>query len=49
MRATITTAAVPIHVNEVFLEVGIPLLNDSFWGKADLDLGGRHARYSHGR
>src|SRR4029077_17268977 len=34
------------HVNEVFLELGIPLLNDSFWGKMDLDLGGRHARYS---
>jgi hypothetical protein len=33
-------------VNEVFLEVGVPLLNDSFWGKMDLDLGGRHARYS---
>jgi len=35
-----------IHVNEAFVEVGIPLLNDSFWGKADLELGGRHARYS---
>jgi iron complex outermembrane recepter protein len=34
------------HVNEAFLEVGVPLLNDSFWGKADLDIGGRHARYS---
>jgi outer membrane receptor protein involved in Fe transport len=34
------------HVNEVFLELGIPLLNDTFWGKMDLDLGGRHARYS---
>jgi len=34
------------HVNEVFVELGIPLLNDSFWGKMDLDLGGRHARYS---
>jgi len=34
------------HVNEVFVEVGVPLLNDSFWGKADLDLAGRHARYS---
>jgi len=34
------------HVNEVFLELGVPLLNDSFWGKVDLDLGGRHARYS---
>jgi outer membrane receptor protein involved in Fe transport len=34
------------HVNEMFLEIGVPLINDSFWGKADLDLGGRHARYS---
>jgi outer membrane receptor protein involved in Fe transport len=34
------------HVNEIFLEVGVPLLNDSFWGKMDLDIGGRHARYS---
>jgi outer membrane receptor protein involved in Fe transport len=34
------------HVNEAFLEVGVPLINDSFWGKADLDIAGRHARYS---
>jgi outer membrane receptor protein involved in Fe transport len=34
------------HVNEVFLEVGVPLVNDTFWGKMDLDLAGRHARYS---
>ena len=34
------------HVNEAFLEVGIPLLNDQFWGKMDLDVAGRHARYS---
>ncbi|HVW74098.1 MAG TPA: TonB-dependent receptor [Rhizomicrobium sp.] len=34
------------HVNEVFVEFGVPLLNDSFWGKADLDIAGRHARYS---
>jgi len=34
------------HVNEAFVEFGIPLLNDSFWGKMDLDIGGRHARYS---
>jgi outer membrane receptor protein involved in Fe transport len=33
------------HVNEVFLQVGVPLLNDSFWGKADLEIDGRHARY----
>jgi outer membrane receptor protein involved in Fe transport len=34
------------HVNEAFLEVGVPLINDTFWGKADLDIAGRHARYS---
>jgi iron complex outermembrane receptor protein len=34
------------HVNEVFVEVGVPLINDTFWGKADLDIAGRHARYS---
>jgi len=34
------------HVNEVFLQFGIPLLNDSFWGKADMEIDGRHARYS---
>ena len=34
------------HVNEAFLEVGVPLLNDQFWGKADLVVAGRHARYS---
>ncbi|HVV28522.1 MAG TPA: TonB-dependent receptor [Rhizomicrobium sp.] len=34
------------HVNEVFLEVGVPLLNDAFWGKADAEIAGRHARYS---
>ena len=34
------------HVNEVFVEFGVPLLNDGFWGKADLDIAGRHARYS---
>jgi outer membrane receptor protein involved in Fe transport len=34
------------HVNEIFVEFGVPLLNDSFWGKFDLDLAGRHARYS---
>src|SRR5882724_10004144 len=34
------------HVNEVFVELGVPLLNDQFWGKMDLDLGARHARYS---
>ncbi|HET7083418.1 MAG TPA: TonB-dependent receptor plug domain-containing protein [Rhizomicrobium sp.] len=34
------------HVNEAFVEFGVPLLDDSFWGKADLDIGGRYARYS---
>jgi outer membrane receptor protein involved in Fe transport len=34
------------HVNEVFVEFGVPLLNDQFWGKMDLDIAGRHARYS---
>ncbi|HEY8253707.1 MAG TPA: TonB-dependent receptor, partial [Rhizomicrobium sp.] len=34
------------HVNEVFLQVGIPLLNDAFWGKADAEIDARHARYS---
>ena len=33
------------HVNEAFVEFGVPLLSDSFWGKADLDIAGRHARY----
>ena len=34
------------HVNEVFVDLGIPLLNDQFWGKMDLEVAGRHARYS---
>jgi hypothetical protein len=34
------------HVNEVFLELGVPILDDTFWGRADLSLAGRHARYS---
>lgn len=34
------------HVNEVFAEFGVPVLNDTFWGKIDLNLAGRHARYS---
>jgi hypothetical protein len=34
------------HVNEVFLQIGVPIINDSFWGKADIELDGRHARYS---
>ena len=34
------------HVNEVFVEFGVPLINNAFWGKADIELSGRHARYS---
>jgi outer membrane receptor protein involved in Fe transport len=34
------------HVNEVFVQVGVPILNDTFWGKLDVELDGRHARYS---
>jgi iron complex outermembrane receptor protein len=34
------------HVSEVFLETGVPLLNDPIWGKADLDLAGRFEAYS---
>jgi iron complex outermembrane receptor protein len=34
------------HVNEAFVEFGVPILNDQFWGKIDLDIAGRHARYS---
>jgi outer membrane receptor protein involved in Fe transport len=34
------------HVNEVFLEFGVPVLDDKFWGKADISLAGRIANYS---
>ncbi|HEX4272240.1 MAG TPA: TonB-dependent receptor, partial [Rhizomicrobium sp.] len=34
------------HVWEVYLESGIPLINDSTFGKADLDIAGRFERYS---
>jgi iron complex outermembrane recepter protein len=34
------------HVNEAFVDLGIPILDDGFWGKMDLELAGRHARYS---
>jgi outer membrane receptor protein involved in Fe transport len=34
------------HVNEVFAEVGLPLLDDNQFGKVDLDLAGRFERYS---
>jgi iron complex outermembrane receptor protein len=34
------------HVWEGFMEFGVPLLNDTTWGKADLDLAGRATGYS---
>lgn len=34
------------HVREAFAEVGIPILNDTDWGKLDVDLAGRFAQYS---
>jgi outer membrane cobalamin receptor len=34
------------HVQEAFLELGIPLINDAGWGKADLNLAGRATNYS---
>jgi iron complex outermembrane receptor protein len=34
------------HVTEAFTEVGVPILNDDFWGKIDLDVAGRVADYS---
>jgi outer membrane receptor protein involved in Fe transport len=34
------------HVWELYLESGIPLINDSTFGKADLDIAGRFERYS---
>lgn len=34
------------HVNEVFAEFGVPVLDDRFWGKMDLSLAGRVANYS---
>ena len=34
------------HVLEGFVETNIPLLNDPTWGNANLDISGRHARYS---
>jgi iron complex outermembrane receptor protein len=34
------------HVIEAFLETNIPLINDSTWGSANLNISGRHARYS---
>ena len=46
MPVTIKNGRGTYHVNEVFLEFGVPLLNDNFWGKIDLDIAGRHARYS---
>jgi len=34
------------HVQEAFLELGIPLVNDAAWGKADLNIAGRATDYS---
>ena len=34
------------HVEEAFVELGIPLINDIAWGKADLNLAGRATDYS---
>jgi iron complex outermembrane receptor protein len=34
------------HVSEAFLETVVPLLKDSTWGDADLDLAGRATAYS---
>jgi iron complex outermembrane recepter protein len=34
------------HVIEGFVEVNVPLLNDPVWGTANLDIAGRHARYT---
>jgi iron complex outermembrane receptor protein len=34
------------HVIEAFLETNIPLIDSPVWGSANLNLSGRHARYS---
>lgn len=34
------------HVNEGFVELGLPIINDGTWGKADLNLAGRATGYS---
>ncbi len=34
------------HVLEGFVEFNVPLLDSSTWGTANLDISGRHARYS---
>jgi len=34
------------HVTEGFVELGIPLINTPDWGNANLNIAGRHARYS---
>jgi iron complex outermembrane receptor protein len=34
------------NVSEGFLEFGVPLINSTTWGKADLDIAGRLASYS---
>lgn len=34
------------HVSEAFLELDVPVINDTTWGKADLNLAGRATGYS---
>ncbi len=34
------------HVTEGFVELGVPLINDTAWGKADLNVAGRATGYS---
>ncbi|HTC84736.1 MAG TPA: TonB-dependent receptor, partial [Rhizomicrobium sp.] len=34
------------HVIEAFVELNIPLIDNTTWGNANLDISGRHARYS---
>jgi outer membrane receptor protein involved in Fe transport len=34
------------HVIEAFLELNVPLIDNSTWGTANLNISGRHARYS---
>lgn len=34
------------HVHEAFADFGIPVMDSRFWGRMDLEVAGRHARYS---
>ena len=34
------------HVTEGFVEAGVPLLDSTAWGRADLDIAGRYEKYS---